>query len=125
MADGRVRQWAKICHINTSLLPMAGTTTQIGYGGCQNLPCHGRHLITLIKIHKEKQSSLIENLSGYIPMKYKIRDETLRRTQARSTLTISGNCVSCSTLVTATPALSNAEAVPPVETIVNLTLEKM
>jgi hypothetical protein len=81
-------------------------------------------LITLVKIHKEKQSSLIENLSGYIPIKYKIRDETLRRrTQARSTLTISGNCVSCSTLVTATPALSNAEAVPPVETIVNLTLK--
>ena len=33
------------------------------------------------------------------------------------THTISGNLVSCSTLVTATPALSNAEAVPPVETI--------
>jgi len=46
-----------------------------------------------------------------------------RRTEAATKLTISGNCVICSTLVTATPALSNAEAVPPVETIVNLTLK--
>jgi len=83
-----------------------------------------RHLITLIKIHKEKQCSLTENISRFVPMVYKIRDEiSRRRTEATSKLTISGNCVSCSTLVTATPALSNAEAVPPVETIVNLTLK--
>jgi hypothetical protein len=57
-------------------------------------------------------------------MVYKIQDETSRRrTEAKSKLTISGNSVSSSTLVTATPALSNAEAVPPVETIVNLTLK--
>lgn len=35
-------------------------------------------------------------------------------------LTISGNRVSSSTLVTATPEPSKADAVPPVETIVNL-----
>lgn len=35
-------------------------------------------------------------------------------------LTISGKEVSSSTLVTNTPVLSRAEAVPPVETIVNL-----
>lgn len=35
-------------------------------------------------------------------------------------LTISGNWVSCSTLVTVTPELSSAVAVPPVETMVYL-----
>lgn len=40
--------------------------------------------------------------------------------QSKDQFTISGKEVSCSTLVTETPALSKADAVPPVETIVYL-----
>lgn len=39
-------------------------------------------------------------------------------------LTISGKRVSCSTLVTDTPAFSREVAVPPVETIMNLEQKK-
>jgi len=38
-------------------------------------PHHGCHLITLIKINKEKQCSPTENLSRYVPMVYKIEGE--------------------------------------------------
>lgn len=45
---------------------------------------------------------------------------TPRYNRSKDELTISGKPVSCSTLVTDIPALSKAEAVPPVEIILYL-----
>ena len=55
-------------------------------------------------------------MTGYIT--YTGNQTTENKLELKQILTISGKDVSCSTFVTETPALSKADAVPPVETIV-------